>query len=526
MEPASGIAAVTNFSAIDWVIILLYPSISVALGIMCSRFVRDMDDFVVAGRGIRTALGFATLTGTELGLVTVMYNAQVGFTGGFGAFHIGLAAGVVAFFVGISGFIIADLRREEVLTISEYYGKRYGKSVQVVGGLILAFGGIFNMGMFLKAGSIFVVGVTGLPPEGAAVTIVMMVLLTLVLFYTILGGMISVVIADYVQFVVLSLGLLSATAIIIAKVGWNEIFSGMATLRGEAGFNPFMEESSFGWDYVVLMMFMGVVSCALWPTAVSRALAAESPAVVKKQFTLASTSFAIRTIIPIFWGCTAYVLVMKTPDLKALFFPGPVEDPSAGGLDTLFALPIFMGSILPTGLLGLIAAGMIAAFMSTHDSYFLCWSSVLANDVVAPLMGGKLSPKGKVLLTRVFIFLIGVSIFLVSYTFPLKENLWDFLVVTGAIYYSSAFALLVCGLYWKRASKVGAFGALIAGCFSVLGLGGVRDTVFGGLCGLSEATLQQITADRVTLAVVSTSMVLMVLGSLIFPDQPAPAEEI
>jgi solute:Na+ symporter, SSS family len=296
----------------------------------------------------------------------------------------------------------------------------------------------------------------------------------------------------------------------------------MANLRGEAGFNPFMEESSFGWDYVVLMMFMGVVSCALWPTAVSRALAAESPAVVKKQFTLASTSFAIRTIIPIFWGATAYVLVMKTPDLKALFFP---EAPGAEGLDTLFALPIFMGSVLPTGLLGLIAAGMIAAFMSTHDSYFLCWSSVLSNDVVAPLMGGKLSPKGKVLLTRFFIFLIGVSIFIVSYAMELKENLWDFLVVTGAIYYSSAFALLVCGLYWKRASKVGAFGALIAGCFSVLGLGGVRDTVFGGLFKFSEATLQQITADRVTIAVVSTSMVLMILGSLIFPDKPAPAEE-
>ena len=522
MDQAAAIAASTNFSGIDWVIILVYPMISVILGIVASRFIADMDDFVVAGRGIRTALGFATLTGTELGLVTVMYNAQKGFTGGFGAFHIGLAAGIVALVVGISGFIIAALRRQEVLTISEYYGRRFGTPVQVLGGLILAFGGIFNMGMFLKAGSIFVVGVTGLPPESGAVTAVMLILLTLVLFYTVLGGMISVVIADYVQFVVLSIGLLTATLIIIAKVGWNDVFTSMAALKGEEGFNPLLEGSSFGWDYVVLMMFMGVVNCALWPTAVSRALAAESPAVVKKQFTLASSSFAIRTIIPIFWGATAFVVVMKSPELKALFFP---EDAAAKPLDSLYVLPIFMGHILPAGLLGLIAAGMIAAFMSTHDSYFLCWSSVLANDVLAPLMGDRLTPKGKVFATRCFIILIGVTIFLVSYKFPLQQNLWDFLVVTGAIYYSSAFALLVCGLYWKRASKAGAFGALIAGCFSVLGVGVIRKAVFGGLLGCSEATLGKITADRITLAVVSTSMLLMVVLSLLFPDKHASQQE-
>ena len=65
-------------------------------------------------------------------------------------------------------------------------------------------------------------------------------------------------------------------------------------------------------------------------------------------------------------------------------------------LDNLYSLPVFLGRILPAGLIGIITAGMVAAFMSTHDSYLLCWSSVLTQDVVAPLYENdqrKMSPE-------------------------------------------------------------------------------------------------------------------------------------
>jgi SSS family solute:Na+ symporter len=434
MELLSTITDGTNFSLIDWCIVLAYPLISVILGIVASRYVADMSDFVVAGRGIRTALGVATLTGTELGLVTVMYSAQKGFTGGFAAFHIGLAAGIVTFFVGLTGFIIADLRRHEVITIPEFYGKRFGPRTRLIGGIVLAAGGILNMGMFLKAGSIFIVGISGIPANGSALMIVMLILLALVLFYTILGGMISVVLADYVQFVVLSFGLLLATGLIIIKLGWGNIFTTMIEERGEAAFNPLIAESSFGPDYILMMVFMGLASCALWPTSVSRALAAINPQTVKRQFMFASCSFAIRNIIPYFWGISAFVLILKTPDLAAAFFPGGYPPPEAlagEAVDSLYALPIFLGRILPAGLVGLITAAMIAAFMSTHDSYFLCWSSVIANDIIAPLSGRQFSQRAKVRMTRVVILLIGVAVFLVSFAFPLREDLWDYL--TGGL---------------------------------------------------------------------------------------------
>ena len=513
----------TNFSMIDWAIVLAYPLISVVLGIVASRYVADMDDFVVAGRGIRTALGVATLTGTELGLVTVMYSAQKGFTGGFAAFHIGVVAGVVTFFVGLTGFIIAGLRREEVLTIPEFYGRRYGRRVRILGGIILAFGGILNMGMFLKAGSIFIVGITGMPSEGPALVIVMLVLLVLVLFYTVMGGMISVVLADYVQFVILSFGLLAATGIAIYTLGWGHIFTSMIQLKGEAGFNPFIAESEFGTDYVVWMMFLGLVGCALWPTSVARALASKSEAVVKRQFMFASASYAIRNIVPYFWGICAFVLIMQTPALKGAFFP---EAEGAVAADSLYALPVFLGRILPAGLIGIITAAMIAAFMSTHDSYFLCWSSVITNDIVAPLARRELSQDAKVLLTRVFIVLIGAAIFVVSFAFPLREDLWDYMAVTGAIYFSGAFALLVGGLYWRRASSTGAALALIAGCSAIFGLGGVQHALFVKLLGIAPEQLEWFTSARVGIGTILLTLFAMVAGSLAFPDKEAGKEVV
>lgn len=525
MESYAAVFAQTNFSALDWGIVAIYLALSVAIGVLANKYVGGMSDYVVAGRGMRTALGIATLTGTEMGLVTVMYSAQKGFTGGFAAFHIGIMAGGLAFFIGVTGFIVTRLRRERVLTIPEYYGRRFGKPTQVIGGLMLAFGGILNMGMFLKAGSMFIVGITGLPDDGWVLKGVMIALLTLVLTYTVLGGMISVILTDYVQFVVLSFGLFLATILAIMKLGWAPVFDTMIEVKGEAAFNPVMAESGFGPGYVAWMAFMGLVNCALWPTAVARALACDSELTVKRQYMWSSISFAIRNIVPYFWGICAFVWIINHPDLNDVFFPNGQD--GEGGLDSLYAMPVFLGRLLPIGVIGLLTAAMIAAFMSTHDSYLLCWSSVLANDVVKPIMGDRISDKGTVLATRIFVVLIGLCILLISFVFPLREDLWDYMAVTGAIYFTGAFAVLTGGLYWKRASARGAICALFAGGTAVLGLGAVQKvilTVLGYAGEDADRIMETFTGARVGLFTVALTVVVMVVASLLMPDKSRESE--
>ena len=294
----------SNFSTLDWVIVALYLTGTVAIGLYVNRYIRGMSDFLVAGRSLRTHLGVATMVGSELGLVTAMYAAQKGFTGGFAAFHIGVLAGVACLVVGFTGMIVGPLRELRVMTIPEYYQLRFGSwKLRVFGGLLLAAGGILNMGMFLKAGSLFVTGLTGMNDPNS-VNIVMTVMILLVLAYTTLGGMVSVVLTDYIQFVVLSFGLLLCCLIAFVKLGWGNLVGSVETVHGNAGFDPFNADG-FGGSYVAWMFFLGLISCNVWQTAVMRACAAESTETVRRLFVWSSIGFMIRTLTSAvyrYWG--------------------------------------------------------------------------------------------------------------------------------------------------------------------------------------------------------------------------------
>ena len=71
-------------------------------------------------------------------------------------------------------------------------------------------------------------------------------MLLLVLCYTILGGMVSVVLTDYIQFIVLSVGVIVTCGIAVDRLGWSSIVETVAAIHGEPGFNPLHEGGGFG----------------------------------------------------------------------------------------------------------------------------------------------------------------------------------------------------------------------------------------------------------------------------------------
>ena len=501
----------SNFATIDWVIVVVYLSGTVALGLFANRYIKDMADYMVAGRSLKSFIAVATMLGSEIGLVTVMYTSQKGVVGGFAAFHMGLAAGLCCLLIGLTGLIVVPLRQTGVMTIPQYYEQRYGRGVRILGGAILSIAGILNMGVYLKAGGIFVTELTGMS-DPVMVNWVMTALIGLVLTYTILGGMVSVVITDYVQFVVLSFGMLFVCLFSVNHLGWQPLVDTVKNVHGAAGFDP-LNRSGFGLSYVVWMFFtFGIVSCAIWPTAVMRVLAAKDEKVVRRLYQWSSIGFMTRFIIPQFLGICALTWLWQIGPETGYF---AADGALTGDADETFkAMPRFLAWVLPTGLIGLIAAGMLAAFMSTHDSYLLCWATSIVEDVVNPLMGGNLSMKSRLLMSRVLIFLIGVFLLVWSIWYPLKQDMLDYLAVSGAIYFTGAFALLVLGLYWKGASKAGAYAALVTGLMAVVGLTPVREALY-----LSNEDLGiELSEAHIGLVTVSLALVVMFAVSIIIPD--------
>ena len=482
---------------IDFIIIGCYLSLIFGVGIFTRSYVNGFSGFMVANRSVSLPLGVVTMLGTELGLITVMYNAQTGINGLFSSFHIGLAAFIVTLLIGLTGFVVVELRRLKVKSIPEYYNLRFGPKTRILGAILLCLGGILNMGLFLKVGAIFIQSIFGIDPNSNFLTIIMLVLLLLVLIYTISGGMLSVIVTDYIQYVVLSISFLLCIFYSIKTLGWNNIFNSLEFIMKENNadynidsiYNPV---DKMGGAYISWQVILGFVSAVIWPTSITRVLSIKSTNLVKKQYLWSSFSFLIRFIIPCFLGICAFV-----------YFNGNV------GEQSLALMPRFLAEILPVGILGIVVAGMLAAFMSTHDSYLLCWSTIITNDIIEPIYKKELSSDIKIFLTRIIILFLGIYIFYWGMFYEGSDAIWDYLGITGAIYFTGAISVVVLGLYWEKASSAGAILSLLGGLSSIVGLEPVRNYI-----GLS---IDNPAVIGIMALIFSIS--LMFIGSIVFPDK-------
>lgn len=511
----------TNFGQIDWWIVTAYLGGVGLLGIFANRYIHSVSDYMVGGRGSRTALNTATRIGTGLGLVTIMYAAMDGFQKGFSYMTLGLIGVAVLAVIGSTGFVVTKLRERSLTTIPEYFEQRYGKTVRVTAGVICAAAGILNMGLFPKMGATFITYATGMGGEDYVLTvnIVTSLMIALVLLYTVLGGMVSVIITDYVQFVILSVGLGLGLYFCLTgpDMGWNAIVTTLADHRGERAFNPFHADS-YGWVWVGWMVIHVLAASVCWAPEASRALTARNPKTARRTFLFSTPGQFIRVAIPALFAITAFHYVSSRPEMAAYFFPNGLGG-AASHPDQ--AMPLLLGKIVPSGLLGILVAGLMAAFMSTHDSYFLCWSSVITRDVIGPLRKRPLSEKSQIRITRVLIVLIGAFLLWWGIWYELPESVWGYMAVTGTVYLGGAGAILIGGLYWRRASRVGAMAALVGGLVSVIALDPVR-TLF------PDPWQPWLKNSYVGLATYVACAGVFVAFSLLFPDKrdaaPPPQE--
>ncbi len=507
----------TNFTNLDWGIVVVYLAGSILVGLWANRYVGGLSDYLVAGRTLRIRLALATMTGTELGLVTVMYVAELGFTKQFASLYLAVVEVTGLAVIGLTGLVVYRLRQEAVLTVPEYYERRYSQSVRVAGAVMMVIAGVLNMGVFLKAGSLFLVGVTGLD-DPMALKLIMTGLLLLVLFYTVLGGMVSVVITDLIQFLVLGVGALVVSGFVMGELGGLE---GLWELGGRSYVDPFQSdnpvtpEPADGVGPWMLMAQWVTLSIAvmLWPATVSRTLAVKSPAVARRLYLFSSIPFLARRTLPALWGIGAFAFFASHAELGSQFQAAITAQPD---VSTLSAMPLYLAKIIPSGLLGLVTAAMLAAFMSTHDSYLLCWSGVVAQDIVAPLCGG-LSDRGRVLVTRISIVVIGAFLLFWGLWYEVSQELWDYLVITGTVYLSGALPVIVGGLYWRRASSAGALAALACGLMGVCGLPQVIDAINAAV--FPDRSGFQLFGALMMLVTMLTPTLVFIPVSLIWPDR-------
>jgi SSS family solute:Na+ symporter len=474
-----------HFSAIDWLIVAVYLVACFGAGVYCRKYVGNVADYLVAGRALGTHLGIATLAATEIGTVTFMYFAELGYKSGFTPFITALISGVVLIVIGRTGFVVQRLRELKLMTVPEYCQGRFSPGVRVLMGLLVATGGILNMGLFLKIEGHFLTILTGIPER--YLVAVMVGILLLEMAYTVLGGMVSIAVTDFIQYVVLSVATLLISGLVVWTLGWGKLVATVSLQMGPIGFNPFAHPE-FGWSFVLWQILQWTAGNTCWQTTAMRTFSLRDPKLTRRVYTWTGFIFLGRGMFPILWGIGA---------LAAL---GP-------GRTAITAMPELLHQILGPGTRGIVLAGMLAATMSVNSAYLLGWSSIISQDIVVPLRRKPLGEKAQMVVNRLANVLVSLFVMFWGLFYEPPGAAYLYLSATGTMFLAGTFVAVVAGLYWRRASVTGAYLALLAGAIGALGY-----------------LLLGLPANHSGFAAFGMAALGMVVGSLLVPAKCATPE--
>ena len=491
----------TAFGPLDWTIAGIALLLTLFAGLYVRRSVGSLEDYLVAHRGMGLYVGTASLVSTEIGIITYAYQAQFGFLAGFSAFVTGLITFVVCLAVGSSGFVISRLREAGIMTVPEYLERRYASGVRIVAGVLMAVGGSLNLGIFPLIEARFLAILTGLDPRH--VTWVMAGLLAVALVYTAVGGMVSLLLTNYVQYVILATATVVVTLACLRATSWSAMTAAVHEHLDGRGFDP-LTDPDLGIGFILWQLLLWTALMTVWQSVAMRSFSARDSATGRRVFTLTSVLFLGRAVIPMAWGIAALAFFSAGPrrapeptgeraaqmqELEATLGRDFRSHVDAGEIGVVLpqverlsrlaretgseahaasarerreeigmvAMPWMLARILPTGLLGLALAGLLAASVSTYAGYFLAWSAVIAQDVVGPALGRELDGRTRLWLTRTCVFGLTVFIAVWSLVYQVPGPAYFYLQVTANLFMAPTLVTIVAGLYWGRASRAGAY---------------------------------------------------------------------
>jgi SSS family solute:Na+ symporter len=129
-------------------------------------------------------------------------------------------------------------------------------------------------------------------------------------------------------------------------------------------------------------------------------------------------------------------------------------------------------AIVPTGIIGLIFAGLLAASMSTYASYLLSWSSIASQDIVGVVLKfitqNEIDAKKQLIISRMTMTFVMIFIIWWSLFHSLEGYLYFYLQMTGMLFLPGTLISVILGIYWKKSRTAGAYLAFTLGALPPL----------------------------------------------------------
>jgi SSS family solute:Na+ symporter len=303
----------------------------------------------------------------------------------------------------------------------------------------------------------------------------MIFLLSVSLWFVFSGGQVTVMITDFLQGIFVNVAMIAIVLYFVFTTDWKLIQEALQSAPANASLiNPdhTSQVKDFNFWYFLIGVFGFLYGTMSWQGTQAYNASARTAHEAKMGGMLGQWRVLPQTVMLLFVPIVAYT-VLNHPHFSAIAeaVGRQLQGAETEAVRSQLKVPLVLQHILPRGLLGVFAALMLCASITTFDTYLHSWGSILVQDVMMPLRRRPFEPKQHLLILRLAILFVAVFIFFFSLLFRQTQYIFLFFALTGAIFAGGSGAVIIGGLYWNRGTTPAAWAAMITG--SAIAVGGV-----------------------------------------------------
>jgi SSS family solute:Na+ symporter len=433
---------------LDWIVLGIYflALIAVAVWVVLQKN-KNTEDYFLAGRNVGWFVIGASIFASNIGSEHVVGLAGTGFESGTPMAHYELHAWIVLL---LGWLFLPFYIRSGAFTMPEFLEKRFdSRSRWFLSVFSLLAYVLTKVSVTIYAGGIVVSELLGIPFWYGAIGVVVFTGI-----YTVIGGMKAVIYTETLQTIVLILGSIVITYLGLQEVGgWNELQDTVRAVSPDH-FNMWRPMSDPDFPWTGLLIGGTIVGIWYWCTdqyIVQRTLAAHNIKIGRRGAIFGAYLKLLPILIFLIPGIIAFALSIQNPEVFA------IEKADR-------AFPMLVKTLLPVGLKGLVAGGLMAALMSSLASVFNSCSTIFTIDIYKKLKPNKSETE---LLTTGKIA-TGIIVVLGIVWIPIMERIgggvmYQYLQNVQSYIAPPVTAVFLLGIIWKRVNAQAAISTLIAG---------------------------------------------------------------
>ncbi len=423
-------------------LVIVYLLVTIAIGLMAAKRVQNSSDFAIAGRHLPMAMIVTTTFATWFGSETVLGIPAKFVNGGLhGVVEDPFGAGFCLIFVGL--FFAGKLYRMTLLTISDYFRERYGRTVEVVCSLIIMVSYLGWVSAQVTAlGLVF-----NLLSDGVvSLELGMVIGVVSILAYTLFGGMWSVAITDFIQMIILVVGLSILAVFAAGQAGGADKVIALAVSQDMFKFwpEPNMKDILFFFASAITIMLGSIPQQDVF----QRVMSANSIKAATHGPVIGGICYILFAFVPMFLVVSAMLIM---PEQAASLI---ADDPQK-------VLPTLVMTQMPFVMQVLFFGALLSAIKSCASATLLAPSVTFTENIWRQFHPHQ-SDQQELRAMRVTVLVF--SLLVLGYAIRMQgTSIYE--MVSGAypVPLVGAFVPLTFGLYWKRATTQGAIFALVLG---------------------------------------------------------------